>query len=62
MSIALFFEYSGADFDSIAAKKTDLSVCNKNGSSIDAKTGLTQTLTHTGKSQGSTAQYTTASW
>lgn len=60
--IALFFEYSGANFDSMAAKKQTFQSATKNGISINAKTGLTQTLTHTGKSPGSTAQYKAAIW
>jgi len=34
----------------LGSKKADLSVCYENNGSINAKTGLTQTLTHTGKS------------
>ena len=62
MSIALFFEYSGAKFDPMAAKKQTSQSATENDGSINAKTGLTQTLTHTGKSPGSTAQYKAAIW
>ena len=41
MSIVLFFEYSDANFDSMAAKKQTFQSATKNGASIDAKTGLT---------------------
>ena len=32
MSIVLFFEYSDADFEPMATKKTDLAACNKKAS------------------------------
>jgi len=54
MSIALFFEYSGVKFDPMAAKKQTSQSAAENNGSINTKTGLTQTLTHTGKSPGST--------
>lgn len=62
MSIVLFFEYSDADFEPMATKKQTSQSATKNDGSIDTNTGLTQTLTHTGKAPGSTAQYTAAFW
>ncbi len=58
----LFSLFIAAQILSLDSKKEDLTVCNKNGGNINAKTGLTQTLTHTGKSPGSTAQYKAAIW